>query len=313
MGRYLLTGAGFSRKWGAPLAAGLWAFIYNNLSIQNNSDCRDVLLSEDNFETAYSNILKTKNEFAQAAISEALKDAFKYIDDEIRQNRDAVGGTQNFLEIFLYQTLGKKAGIITLNQDLLLERHFLFSSQQQIKSNILPLHHLYVDGIDWGEVPPKIKIPVNTENLKFDLELNAINYIKLHGSSNWVDSNDSDLMIIGNEKNSQINEFNVLNKMLKLVRSLLKEGKNKLLIIGYSFCDDHINDILSDAICNAELKLYIISPSPYHDLQSRVQDFSGKLAADRISKAVCGYYDVTFEEFISSTALMSQFRAGFID
>ena len=65
---------------------------------------------------------------------------------------------------------------------------------------------------------------------------------KLHGSINWRDSDGSNLLVMGANKNTSMRGKDVLNWYLDSFRYYLSAPKTRFMVIGYSFMDDHIND-----------------------------------------------------------------------
>jgi SIR2-like domain len=93
-------------------------------------------------------------------------------------------------------------------------------------------------------------------------------YFKLHGSSNWRDG-DSALLIMGGNKGPEIEN----NRLLRIYRNEFKhrisQPNSKLVIIGYSFQDSHINEILESA-AKAGAKIFIIDLAGVDVLDSAV-------------------------------------------
>lgn len=52
----------------------------------------------------------------------------------------------------------------------------------------------------------------------------------------------------------------VLQWYQNLLTEYLSRGDSRLMVIGYGFRDDHINEIISDAVTNHNLKLFVMSP-----------------------------------------------------
>ena len=56
----LLTGAGFTHNFGAPLASELWAAILNHEAVQNTPRVREAMLSDFDFESFYHRVISGK-------------------------------------------------------------------------------------------------------------------------------------------------------------------------------------------------------------------------------------------------------------
>jgi hypothetical protein len=68
-----------------------------------------------------------------------------------------------------------------------------------------------------------------------------------------------------------------------------------LLVVGYSFRDSHINDVILSAVENAGLKLFVMSPATPDEFRATLQgvDGSGAVYIERgpeLWQALHGYY-----------------------
>ena len=66
-------------------------------------------------------------------------------------------------------------------------------------------------------------------------------YIKLHGSFNWVDQENGALLILGGNKAENIRKHPLLVWYHQKFKEDLTAAGTRLMIIGYSFNDPHIN------------------------------------------------------------------------
>lgn len=57
----LLTGAGFTANFGAPLAKEMWSKLLNNPKMASLEKIREKLLSDFDFENVYSEVLNDEN------------------------------------------------------------------------------------------------------------------------------------------------------------------------------------------------------------------------------------------------------------
>ena len=85
-------------------------------------------------------------------------------------------------------------------------------------------------------------------------------YFKLHGSSHWRALNGLTLLIKAENKGSQIDGVALLDWYRNKLKQRLSEPGAKLMIVGYSFRDPHINEILAASV-KTGLKLFIIDPA----------------------------------------------------
>ena len=91
---------------------------------------------------------------------------------------------------------------------------------------------------------------------------------KLHGSSNWWNDTGERLLVIGNRKTGSIDRFPVLRQYHDEFAARLCEGSAKLMVIGYSFQDEHINAVIERASRLHGLWTYIVDPSGRKVLQT---------------------------------------------
>jgi hypothetical protein len=94
-------------------------------------------------------------------------------------------------------------------------------------------------------------------------------YFKLHGSSNWTQSNSNDLMlIIGGNKPAEIAKQPLLRWYHDQFQEMVAGAQ--LVIIGYSFNDDHINERLARAVTQGT-RLFIVDPNGVDIIDKRVK------------------------------------------
>jgi hypothetical protein len=170
--------------------------------------------------------------------------------------------------------------IFTLNQDTLLEQKYL------------PL----VGPPRWGRAhQPGLKYlagwaPTGTAHDRialmepnpgdFKLGSGVQPYVKLHGSSNWVDgSHGGRILVMGGQKAVTINQFPLLTWYHDEFRRHLMRSDARLMIIGYSFSDAHINQAILDA---AHVKIFLVDPAgekvlDKRDRRAQIPDHPGEL------------------------------------
>jgi len=180
--------------------------------------------------------------------------------DRFNFSNDAAKLTGRFLARF--------DAIFTLNQDVLLEEHYMMPANNV---TLLSERHPRWQGCHlpgMGRVRPadptiqeswskSIWQPENQAN--FAVEAQSQPLFKLHGSSNWRYPDGRSMLIMGGAKVREINMTPILNwYATKFDEHLLAPGA-KLMAIGYGFRDDHINDALKRAV-ERGLKLFIIAP-----------------------------------------------------
>jgi hypothetical protein len=84
---------------------------------------------------------------------------------------------------------------------------------------------------------------------------------KLHGSVNWFTGGGSRVMVVGGSKGTSIRDSSLLNAYAEAFQQCLNSGGARLMVIGYSFGDDHINDAIEAASTDHRLQTYIVNPA----------------------------------------------------
>lgn len=85
-------------------------------------------------------------------------------------------------------------------------------------------------------------------------------YYKLHGSYNWLSGSER-LLVMGGNKAGNINAFAVLAQYHREFAECLAKPNTRLMVIGYSFGDDHINEAIGKAADARQLRIFIIDPA----------------------------------------------------
>ena len=269
MKHILLIGAGFSKNWGGWLSKEVFEYLLGCKEIQQNTLLKALLWRSLENKTGFENVLAILNQEFKTTPSIENKNQLKSIENCIiemfkemnegfskdlnwDENHDL---TRNFLTRF--------DGIFSLNQDLLLEHHY-------ISDNIMLINH---GSKKWlgASLPGVERIAVHDENpsaiLKptskefFTIAPNHQPIIKLHGSSNWVSGDQKRVLILGGDKIKQLSNFELLNWYYQLFSDHLCQG-SKLMIIGYGFQDEHINQAIQNGIENG-LKILVSLVLPF--------------------------------------------------
>ncbi|RTL27150.1 MAG: hypothetical protein EKK47_19720 [Burkholderiales bacterium] len=273
MSHLLLTGAGFSKNWGGWLASEAFEYLLTCREIRENGQAREMLWKhqdEGGFETAIAEIrqrfLSGTPEFLpallalQAAITamfKAMNIGFKHV-DMLNFSNNGVGSVSRFLTRF--------DSIFTLNQDVLLELLYVNDNVNlecerhprwlgceipgMLRSN--PTEARIANS--WAE---STWYPKRQDEFTIDPQFQPI--FKLHGSSNWRYLHGQDMMIIGGAKLQDINTTPILGWYLSQFEEQLCAPNAKLMVIGYGFRDQHINDAIKLGVENG-LKVFVIAP-----------------------------------------------------
>ena len=282
----LLTGAGFTKNFGGFLADDMRAFVADRIMKHRHivKLLNSRLLS---YEDVYTKVIYGKySEEDKSALTAAFVYAYKRLDDVIRGvswESNAPHGVniyevKNFLDRFGSTVNGKRAYFFTLNQDLFIERWYGQGTPLRIPGN---LNLVDMDGNgrrelksdDFLPVPAANKIDtIRAEDNKKTSSSGRYHYLKLHGSFNWYDGKNPErrIMVIGGQKLKQIENQPILQYYNQKFREILTQPSRKLCVIGYSFRDKHVNNIIREALTKCDLKLYIISPQSHSTFAKQI-------------------------------------------
>ena len=263
----LLLGAGFSRNWGGWLASEAFEYLLGTREVLADHTLRTLLWKhqrQGGFEDALAELqlqasrsgavpdLATLNAMQSAVLS-----MFTAMN---RALHDAAWERTNDASMQVGRLLARFSAIFTLNQDTLLERHYVPNvhsyGHPRIHSAALPgmrripgtdpMHSHQWDASTW--VPEgELQVASATQPI-----------YKLHGSSNWFADGGTRAVIIGGEKARQIQRNRVLSRYFEVFESELTAGA-RLMVIGYGFRDDHINRLLIRAGDHG-MKMFVIDP-----------------------------------------------------
>jgi hypothetical protein len=278
----------------------MWSKIFNNPLVQASAEARGLLLNDFDFESVYSAKMSHGEETIKI-IRVAVEMAYKDLDDTVKNwvfnhgNPTALN-TYRLGELlsFISSRGSDKGWFFTLNQDLFMERKHNYRSPGAMFS------HPFIEG-DNGKIGI-ITLPNEDGVEKIKNTLNNASYIKLHGSYGWISSHGGNQMVIGKNKVNDIDQEPLLKWYFEIFQGLIKEGNKKLLIIGYGFADNHINDILLNGIQEHGLSLYIISTTDPETFKNRLEgkpSHSGSWEVSKYSKiwdGVKGYFPYSLRE-----------------
>jgi hypothetical protein len=166
--------------------------------------------------------------------------------------------------------LSRFDALFTLNQDLLLERHYLRNACFADPSGwrgwkVVGMRRDLPEG-DAGMGGAGIPGGGKSNTWRWvagpqDVPTNCQPYYKLHGSSNWRGANDVPIMVGGTGKRGLIDHFPVLASLHRAFKDQLSIGHVRLVVIGYSFGDEHINEVVMNAADGGNLEIFIIDPN----------------------------------------------------
>ncbi len=283
--RYLLlTGAGFTANWGGYLSSEVWGAFYSHPEIRKHPRVMDRFKHESSFEVALaSSYLLDFSPEESKSVQKAILDTFQLMDTVVSDidnlnhtNIDHHGFTSRLLARMCatHQDKNRQSFLFTLNQDILLERiWFRDNMHQRVPPNMpgVPPCRLtrcgnrssnlgyFGPGLprfqsDYMDVTDPLVSPISES---FERSLHPTNYIKLHGSFNWWrESNDLEV-VIGSEKSRQIHDSPLLAWYASIYESVLQCSGLRMMVIGYSFQDRHINTPIFNAVLEGRLDLFV--------------------------------------------------------
>ncbi len=263
----LLLGAGFSRNWGGWLASEAFEYMLGigDLDAQTRKVLWDYK-DRGGFEDALAFL---QNEFTRRGTSDAerrlevMQEAVSQMfQDMDRAFVDIPFEPQNQLEFKVARFLVRFDAIFTLNQDTLLERHYL-------NENVALLSGGRWNGYQVAGMRPNpghdpIPRDIGTWSPMAQAELlmaeNQQPFIKLHGSWNWIADGGRPLLIMGGNKAREIAQHPILSWNFEHFNERLSRPDTRLMVIGYSFRDEHVDQVIRDAAARNDFRLFIIDP-----------------------------------------------------
>ncbi len=291
MPHILLTGAGFSRNWGGWLANEAFEFLLGCPEIDHR--LRQMLWANKEKGGGFEDVLPLLQTSLDAEDNQRVgvfTDALVGMFNEMGQafmmtpfewQTDIARMVRTFLMRFDV--------IFTLNQDTLLELKYLddnilLGSNGRWGGFQLPgTQSLHTPSIQ-GSVHDAIA--VRSPNSERIIRPRLQPYFKLHGSCNWT-GDAGRILILGGNKAVSIGQFPILSWYQEQFKQHLSCPGTRLMIIGYSFNDPHINDAIEAAVDTGNLELFIVDPlgvdvldkrDPRAQIRQPKSEFDEKLA-----------------------------------
>lgn len=296
----LLTGAGFTKNFGGFLADEMWSHIFNNSLVQSSELLRSELQDNFDYESVYSNIIdnpKTGDEDKEK-IKKAVFDAYKKLDDATKgwvfndssPHPVNIYGLGKLIQLF--NSAGNDQGFFfTLNQDIFMERKFGYTSPGAPKFSEEFYHQL--KDLTQSEFVTLKSEDIDNLVKKGIRDHAGFSYIKLHGSYGWKSADGSNQLVIGKNKVGTISNEPLLKCYFDIFESVIKQGAKKILVIGYGFQDQHINEVLLNGVKNHNLKIIILGQDP-RSLKARIEH--GHYYAKDILTGVIAYFPYNLKE-----------------
>ena len=262
--RIALLGAGFTRNWGGWLASELVGELCGR--IDDDSDVLQRLKKTRNFESVLGEIRQEANrspihQRRFERFQKAVLDTFDEMNQMLANQRFEFNVRHS--DCWLVTFLSEFDAIFTLNQDLMLELHYMPGRTVEHKRK---WRGAAFPGIslpeNWAEVLPSDRLgQVLCEAATLDHDPREQPIYKLHGSVNWRTKDGSNIVVIGEGKEAAISGSSLLSSYMAEFSRCLSAGKTKLMVVGYSFSDQHLNALLAKASADAGLQTYLVNPS----------------------------------------------------
>lgn len=306
----LLTGAGFTKTFGGYLGSEMWAAILNQPEVQHDPALRKCMFGAEglNYEAAYNKVQESDEFTAEqkSCFTSAVLRAYEQMDDIIRLRRVQPAFNSRFwIRRFGGSDNPRSRGFFfTLNQDLFIERFYRNDGDSGTQ---LTLPGVYSD--EWFkdggafkpvDLPTSGKLEIVQQKF-WEKGHGRFVYIKLHGSYRWRSQDGSDVMVIGYGKEGKIEKEPLLRWYMSLFEEVLNAGDRKLLVVGYGFGDEHINQVIARAIREKGLKLYVACPMSPQEFMNHLLGLSGnvtrKPCCDQLWDGLFGYYPGEVTDF----------------
>lgn len=275
MSHILLTGAGFSYNWGGYLAKE--AFDYLLGVTEEDEDLRRVLWEDQAKGLGFENTLARLRKAYEENYSAQVEQDFQNMTSAVRRmfgdmwlafGQTPFDDTPDHPRLGIIRFLTRFDAIFTLNQDTLLETHYLPVVRQEdfekntyqgprnmgaIRPGLVPA----LDALTFGSLASRI--PLFKVGDDFSGVPYTQPYFKLHGSIDIQDGRNM-VLILGGDKEADIGKYPLLEFYHQQFRWRLNTPNTRLMVIGYSFADAHINKMIFDAIQNSGLKHFLVGP-----------------------------------------------------
>jgi len=256
----LLTGAGFSHNWGGWLANE--AFEYLLGCPETSDNLRMLLWADRKTGGGFEDTLEKLQQNQRAELLEALQTAIIRMFREMNEAFEkTIFEPQQQAQYMIQTFLSKFDAIFTLNQDLLLERHYL--NDNIVLTNPGKWDGYAIPGMkilpnqEYSHGLARLALHTPDDPFKFSFSPRSQPYFKLHGSINWRDAEGGKLLVMGGNKSAEIRQNTVLKWYSQQFDEYLKRPNTNLMVIGYSFGDQHINQAIVQGTVQG-LKLFII-------------------------------------------------------
>jgi hypothetical protein len=253
----LLIGAGFSRNWGGWLANEAFEYLLGVDGLHPR--VRRMLWDHKERKTGFEGVYTA---LKGAATNPTDIEVFRSFDAAVAGMFHVMRGgfERASIDLPMLRFLASFASIFTLNQDTFLELKYLSLSGEDIRSASNGVFFgIETPGLrsasDQEFMPPGFYTPSDGPVILRD---RFQPYFKLHGSSNWAAPENGKLMLImGGGKDVEIRKSALLAWYFEEFEKRIRG--NQVVIVGYSFNDEHINKILV-AAARTGTRYFIVDP-----------------------------------------------------
>jgi hypothetical protein len=304
MPHYLLVGAGFSRNWDGWVASEAFEYLLGCPEIRADARLRDLLWTHQlkgGFEDALAELQSGNTSWAQAPWSESQLIAFQNAVGRMFEDMNGAFLDRKDLEFqrqvserMVSRFLMRFDAIFTLNQDVLLEHFYLGNNM------VGSVVRAYLPGME--RVPDSEPIYSKSwaratfhpaSDVPFTEKPNCQPIFKLHGSSNWFTSDGRRLLIMGGAKQQEIGRHLILTWYKQRFETLLSQPESRLMVIGYGFRDQHVNEAIEKGVARG-LKMFVIDPAgaelafKLNQTRQSGQIPAGSLLEDMLQRSLIG-------------------------
>ncbi len=263
----LLIGAGFSRNWGGWLASEAFEYLLGCQEVDEG--LKDLLWRHKRtggFEAALAELQEDHQRSGRAQpeprLANLQKAILRMFEDMDAAFADVPFEFQSERRYLVRTFLVRFDAIFTLNQDLLLERHYL---NDNVSAESPRWDAAHLPGVKRVSGPAS---PLANPNLGLwepdpsgpSLSPRHQPIFKLHGSSNWRAPGPEELLVLGGNKRFIIDRHPVLKWSNEQFSISLSTPNTRLMVIGYGFGDDHINAVIHEAATTRGFELFVIDP-----------------------------------------------------
>jgi hypothetical protein len=292
----LLTGAGFSKPLGGYLVSEFWSALISDQRLRASIEVDRILHDgcHFNFEEALAKTEVTDKQTFNDTDRKILRDCVlsTFASQELligHAGPDVIGPLRDLLAPFLSQTNATSC-LFTLNQDSAVERYLLTGDAPRILVPGVARDPMWFGGQSPSapSTEPFKTVPLKQNDYReeFGGIRGRLSYLKLHGSATWLD-NDKNVVVLGGAKKEMIDAIPILRMNNTIFReALMTAPEPRLLVIGYGFGDDHINEIIQQAVTGNRLRIWIFDPTSPEGLFERI---AVKNRRGSIWKAVVGH------------------------